>query len=143
MPALQTSFDAFLLSLSNDPITMAVQLALGALGCIAVYLLFYTVRDILLRTRSLIYQLVCIALVAALPIGGFFLYLLIRPARTVKERHMERMLKEVLSGERTIKHALAGAPASGSVQHPVKSAPKKGFAHKKVQRTDSSVPATA
>lgn len=141
MSLLQTSFDAFLLSLSADPVTMAVQLGIGALGVIAVYLLFFTVRDVLLRTRSLVYQLACIALVAVLPIGGFFLYLLVRPARTVKERHMERMLKEVLSGERKITHALAATPASGSVQHPVKHAPKKGFVQKSVRQTASSAPA--
>ncbi len=143
MPVLQTSFDAFLLSLSSDPITMAVQFGIAALGAVAVYLLFFTVRDILLRTRSLLYQLACIALVAALPIVGFFLYLLVRPARTVKERQMERMLKEVLSGERKITHALAGTPAAGSVEHSAKSAPKKGFVQKGLRRAESPIPAAA
>lgn len=63
---------------------------------VLLFLLLYVVRDILLRTRSFAYQLVCIMIVALLPIVGFLVYLLIRPARTVKQREQEHLLRELL-----------------------------------------------
>jgi len=57
-----------------------------------VYFLFFTMRDIFLRTHSSLYQIACILLVALLPVVGFLLYFLIRPARTMKEREMEQLL---------------------------------------------------
>lgn len=104
---LQQLLDDALLAFSADPIVLSLQAAIALAGVVAVYLLAYTVRDVILRTRSIVYQLGCILLVAALPIAGFFLYLLVRPARTVKERQMERMLKEVLAGEKNIAHSVA------------------------------------
>lgn len=73
-----------------------VQLSLLGLAIVAIYLVFYATRDILLRTRSFVYQICCILLVAVLPILGFFLYLLVRPASTLRERELEKMLKKVL-----------------------------------------------
>jgi len=43
---------------------------------------------------------VCIILVAVLPVVGFFLYLLIRPARTIKERDLEEMLRSLVDKEK-------------------------------------------
>ncbi len=63
------------------------------IASLLIFFVFYTTRDILLRTSSLLYQLFCILIVALLPVIGFFLYILIRPARTIKERELERMLK--------------------------------------------------
>jgi hypothetical protein len=107
MPTLQSMIDTVLLSFSSDPFALGMQIGIAALGAVAVYLLTFSVRDIILRTRSLPYQLACILLVAALPIVGFFLYLLVRPARTVKDRDIHRMLKELLAGERKIVHTMA------------------------------------
>lgn len=107
MPIVQQMIDAVFLSFAENPVALSLQIALGVAGCVAVYLLTYTVRDVLLRTRSLPAQLACILLVGGLPIAGFFLYLLVRPARTVKERQMERMLKSILAGEKKIAHTMA------------------------------------
>ncbi|TSC79405.1 MAG: hypothetical protein G01um101425_685 [Candidatus Peregrinibacteria bacterium Gr01-1014_25] len=96
--------EQFVFTISSNPVVFWLQASIAFAGAAAVYLLFYTVRDILLRTRSLPYQLGCIALVAAVPVAGFFLYLLVRPARTVKERQLEKLLKDVLAGERKIMH---------------------------------------
>lgn len=104
---LQQLVDAALLAFNDNPVILSLQTAMVAAGVIAVYLLAHTVRDIILRTRSLPYQLACILLVTGLPVVGFFLYLLVRPARTVKERQVERMLKDVLAGERKIAHTVA------------------------------------
>lgn len=82
--------------LSADPAARAFQIILIAAASVAVYLICYTTRDILLRTHSFLYQAACILLVTLLPILGFFLYLLIRPARTVKERRLEEMIRWLL-----------------------------------------------
>jgi hypothetical protein len=75
----------------SDPVTW-VQATVIAVAFLLVYLLLFTLRDILLRTRSFWYQFFCVLLVGCLPVFGFLLYLLIRPARTVKERELESML---------------------------------------------------
>jgi hypothetical protein len=77
--------------LPSDPVTW-VQGGVIAIAFILIYLLLFTLRDILLRTRSFWYQFFCVLLVGCLPVLGFLIYLLIRPARTVKERELESML---------------------------------------------------
>lgn len=67
---------------------------------ILLYFLCFALRDIFLRTHSSLYQIACILLVAALPLIGFLLYFLVRPARTIKEREAEEMLKALSSGKR-------------------------------------------
>lgn len=80
---------------SEDPVLRGVQ-ALLALGAFTlVFLLFFATRDILLRSRSLLLQLGCVLLVALLPVVGFLLYLLVRPARTVREREMQARLERM------------------------------------------------
>jgi hypothetical protein len=93
--ALMSPFTAFL---SEDPNVAMTQAGLIALVVVVLFLLFYTLRDVVLRTRSFVYQCVCILLVALLPGLGFLLYLLIRPARTIKEREMEAMLQALTEG---------------------------------------------
>lgn len=89
----------FLSLLTDNPVIRAMQLSLLGAAVVAIYLVFFTTRDILLRTRSFLYQILCILLVAVLPVLGFFLYLLIRPATTVREREMEKMVKKLLKKE--------------------------------------------
>ena len=81
---------------SDDPMLRLMQGGLLLAGSLMVFLLFYATRDIILRTKSFAYQFASILLVAALPVIGFLIYLLVRPARTVKERQMEAMLKKVI-----------------------------------------------
>jgi hypothetical protein len=83
--------------ISSDPLLRAIQGGLLLLGALDLFLLFWTLRDVLVRTRSFVYQSFCILLVAGLPFVGFLCYLLIRPARTVKDREIEKMLKAVLA----------------------------------------------
>jgi hypothetical protein len=83
----------FLSLLTDNPAIRMVQFSLLALAIVAIYLVFFATRDILLRTRSFAYQMGCILLVAALPIAGFFLYLLVRPATTIRERELEQLLR--------------------------------------------------
>jgi hypothetical protein len=89
----------FLSIITDNPAIRAMQVGLLISAVVSVYLVFYVTRDILVRTRSFGYQIVCILLSALLPILGFFIYLLIRPASTVRQRDTERMLKELLGGK--------------------------------------------
>ena len=86
----------FLSLIADNPMIRMAQLSLLGGAVVAVYFVFFTTRDILLRTRSFLYQIGCILLVALLPILGFFLYLLVRPATTVREREVEKMLKKIV-----------------------------------------------
>ena len=97
---LQTLFEPWLLFLAEEPTLRVLQGGLLLLGAVVIFLVFYTTRDILLRTQSFCYMLLCIVLVAFFPILGFFLYLLVRPPRTIKEREMERKLEEVWKDHR-------------------------------------------
>lgn len=92
--------------LSENPALRMMQIVLVLLGIIAVYLVCFSTRDIILRTQSFLYQVVAVLIVACLPIVGFFLYLLIRPARTIKEREIEEALKRILEH-----HGIAEAPS--------------------------------
>lgn len=63
---------------------------------IVIFLVLLTTRDILLRSHSFLLQIFCIVLVAALPVVGFLLYLLIRPTQTLAMKRLERKLDHVL-----------------------------------------------
>lgn len=78
--------------LADDPALLAVQASVIVAGAFLVFLVFYTTRDILLRTKNFWYMCISILLVALLPVVGFLLYLLIRPSRTLKERSVEDLL---------------------------------------------------
>jgi len=90
---------------SLNPVAL-LQYAIIAGASILLFLLLFTLRDILLRTRSFWFQAFCVLLTGALPIVGFLIYLLIRPARTVKEREMEALLLDLL-----------GRPISGEMEY--------------------------
>lgn len=90
------TFPSFFSDIFAEDLTLRlVQGGLLILGVVVVFLLLFATRDILLRTRSFLYQLACILLVALLPGIGFLLYLLIRPARTLKERATEARLQRI------------------------------------------------
>lgn len=93
---LQQYLDPWLLFLADDPMLRLLQGCLLLLGFLVVFLVFFTTRDILLRTQSFTYMFLSILLVAALPVVGFFVYLLVRPPRTLKERAIEGMVKELI-----------------------------------------------
>lgn len=81
--------------LSDNPVLRLLQLALLCAAFAAVYLVFYVTRDILLRSESLAVQILCIVLTAALPIAGFFLYLLLRPAETLRQKKMRLTVERI------------------------------------------------
>ena len=87
------TLDALLGVLSDDPAARVFQLSVLGLGVLSVYLLFYTTRDVLIRSSSIPVQLFSIFLVALLPVVGFFFYLLFRPSQTIAEQEMMRLLR--------------------------------------------------
>ncbi len=95
-PFLQSLVEPWLFFLAEDPMLRLLQGLMLFAGIIVVFLVFFTTRDILLRTTSFCVMIASIILVALLPVIGFFLYLLVRPSRTLKEREMERMLHQLL-----------------------------------------------
>ncbi len=108
-PFLQALFEPWFLFLSQDPLLRVVQVGMLLAGVIAVFLVFYTTRDILLRTSSFLYMFLCILLVAFIPVIGFFVYLLIRPARTIKERELEQAVRSFMEKQPSKKKAQATA----------------------------------
>jgi hypothetical protein len=82
---------------SSNPSVVLVQAVLLASGLLVVFFVLFATRDILLRTNSFLYQVVCIVLVAALPVAGFFIYLLIRPATTSSQRKMQADLDRLIA----------------------------------------------
>jgi len=100
---LQSFLEPWLLFLAEDPLLRLLQGAMLLLGVILIFLVFYTARDILLRTHSFVYMCFSILLVAILPVAGFLLYLLIRPARTIKERELEKAVKKLLKKQSSSK----------------------------------------
>ena len=97
LTAVLPSSDAFFGIVSGNPLVQTLQFALAACAALLVFLVFWTTRDILRRSRSLFIQLPCILLVAALPIVGFFLYLLIRPSKTLAEKEMAESVQKMLT----------------------------------------------
>lgn len=90
-----TLFENMASLLSQDPLLLVSQLSVMALALLVLFLLFYALRDILHRTHSLTYQFLCILLVGVLPVAGFLLYLLVRPARTLAERETDRKVADL------------------------------------------------
>lgn len=83
----------------DNPGLRVAQTGLIILGVVVLFLLFFALRDILLRTRSFWYQFICIVIVTLFPVIGFLVYLLIRPARTIKERELESMLLTLVAND--------------------------------------------
>lgn len=98
---LQSLAQPWLIFLAEDPALRILQSGMLLLGLIVIFLVFFTTRDILLRTHSFFYMFISIVLVAGLPVIGFLLYLLIRPSRTIKERELEEMVMEILVDHRS------------------------------------------
>jgi hypothetical protein len=94
--------------LSGDPVIFAFQIGLASLTGSLIFLVFWTTRDILLRSNSFLIQVGAIAIVALLPIAGFLLYILVRPPRTLVERDMATRIAEVSERLKAIESSRSG-----------------------------------
>lgn len=101
---IQSFLSPWLLFLAEDPALRLLQGGMLLVGLVLIFLVFFTTRDILLRTHSFWYMFFSIVLVAAFPAAGFLLYLLIRPPSTIKEREMEELLTELVVQLRKTHH---------------------------------------
>ncbi len=115
--------------LSADPSLRLLQGLLLTIAVLVVYLVFFTLRDVLLRSRNFAFQLFAILLVAFLPIVGFLLYMLIRPVQTLADRRRDRMLRELHSG-------LIQLEKGEKEKDKEKDAPKKEKSHKITPRSE-------
>ncbi|HLD64078.1 MAG TPA: PLD nuclease N-terminal domain-containing protein [Candidatus Peribacteraceae bacterium] len=95
MSSLFEFLNGFAPFLADDPVVRMLQGSLLLAGAIIIFLVFYTTRDVLLRSRSFGFMLFCIILVAALPVVGFLIYLLIRPELTLTQREMRSQIAQI------------------------------------------------
>ena len=96
LSSVHSFLEPWLLFLSQDPTLRLLQLQMLGIGVVVIFLVFFVTRDILLRTHSFFVMFLSILITAGLPVVGFFLYLLLRPARTLAERENEEMLREIV-----------------------------------------------
>lgn len=95
MPDTSSFLGSLVNLFTQDPFLLASQFLIIFLAGLVLFLIFFTLRDILLRTHSFPYQFLCILLVAALPVVGFLLYIIIRPARSLAQRETDRQISDV------------------------------------------------
>ncbi len=95
LPALQKLLEPWILLLADDPLLRAMQIGLVCIGVLVIFTVFYVTRDILLRSQSFLLMFFSILLAAFFPLGGFLLYLLIRPSRTLAEKETDRKVSEM------------------------------------------------
>ncbi len=120
-------------TLSSNPSLFFLQLTMVVGAALLVFLVLFTTRDILLRSRSFVIQFLCILLVALVPGIGFLLYLLVRPARTNRERMLEELVMDLSDEVRELSDQVTQRkPMPAKHMPPVfKMHPKKGQGHGK------------
>lgn len=116
LSSLQQFAQPWFVFLAEDPTLRLLQFGMLFVGVIVIFLVFFTTRDILLRTHSFWIMFFSIVLVALLPVIGFFLYILIRPSRTIKEREVEEMLIRIISDNTSSIRKQPGDTKSGVVK---------------------------
>jgi hypothetical protein len=135
--------DALLDFLSADPLVRAVQAFLAMLATSLVFLVFYTTRDVILRSKSLLLQLTSILLVSALPVVGFLIYLLIRPERTLKQRELTSTLEELVEVLKKQRVQIRSVPAIGKMAKSPCAELKKKVEEMKRKKEAHALPASA
>lgn len=84
------------------------QLAGPLIGCTVAFLVIFWLslviwafRDIRARTQDFLSQVLAVVLVAVFPIGGLFIYLILRPRQTLAEIYERQLEEESLLAEMT------------------------------------------
>lgn len=78
--------------LAADPAAQLLQVVILLIAPLLLFLLFWTLKDIMLRSRSFWVQCGSLLLVTAIPFYGFLAYLLLRPAQTLKEKELQHLV---------------------------------------------------
>ena len=63
--------------------------------------MIWAFRDIRARTQDFLSQVLAVVLVAVFPIGGLFIYLILRPRQTLAEIYERQLEEESLLAEMT------------------------------------------
>ena len=80
-----------------DVSRVIIAILVGYLVLLWVSLIIWTTKDIISRTNNVVYQLISILLVVILNIFGLFIYLGVRPAKTLIEKFFEDLEYEALA----------------------------------------------
>ncbi len=96
MPPLLTQAIDFLSSDTFGTVKIAV-LAYFSLLWLAI--IIWVTRDVLQRSKSILFQAFSILLVIIVPILGVLLYLIVRPGKTRTERYYEELERNMMEGE--------------------------------------------
>ncbi len=95
-PSLFPFVQNFSTFFADSPSVLCAQIGMLSLGFFLVCIVLFTTRDVMLRIDSFFYQLLCVFLVASLPLVGFLLYVLFRPSRTLAFQRMEAKIDLLL-----------------------------------------------
>lgn len=108
------SLTASLQSVTSNPSVFLTQAGFGLIAVILVFLVLFTTRDVILRSHSFLFQFFSILIVAALPVIGFLLYLLIRPSTTLWQRTVKQDIHSLMSRLGDKKHQQQAAKGSST-----------------------------
>lgn len=107
MQAFLTFIESIILP-SQNPVFTVQMLVLSAVALVLIFLIFYTTKDVFVRSDSFVFMLFSLLLVVLFPVVGFLLYLLIRPAQTKKERQLFAELRALHKEVTALKAAQTG-----------------------------------
>ena len=117
-PSFLASFlDPLLLFLSEDPVLRIIQGSIILFAVVIIFLVFFATRDMLRRSHSFWLVALAILLVAALPVVGFLLYLIIRPTETIRQREADRVLRDLHDEWKQRRKHRLDLPKTGRKQH--------------------------
>ena len=97
LDSFSSALENFVVLFSSNPSVFFFQVFITVAGCIGVFFVLFTTRDVFLRSKSFLYQVFAIILVAGLPFLGFFLYILIRPSQTLAQRRLTKTVDAILT----------------------------------------------
>lgn len=97
MDILFSFLEPWLVFFSEDPVVLSIQAGLIVVVSLLIFLVFYTAKDIVLRSTSFAATLFSILLVALLPLIGFLLYILLRPTLTLREKQLHKEVHDLWS----------------------------------------------
>jgi len=124
----------------TDPDTSRIIIAaiLGYLILLWVSLIIWTTKDIISRSNNVVYQIISIILVVVLNIFGIFIYLGIRPAKTLIEKFFEDLEYETLAQATVQIPEIKETKKNNIVQNEKKVNPQENKSKKKVITTTKS-----
>ena len=102
--------------MSSDYFKWVVYGVLIYLGILWLALIAWVARDVIGRSRSLLFQTLMILINMTLPVFGLFVYLLLRPPKTLVEKYYDevemRLLKEAVEEDEEEEEGSTGSLSS-------------------------------